>query len=602
MKSEAGYGDLLKDRGFEAFLWTQLLGAFNDNVFRMIVSIFAVHAAAGSDSGSRYLALSGAIFVIPFLLFAGYAGYLADRFSKTSVLQITKAFEIVTMLLAIPALLAGRIEWLLVILFLLAAQANFFGPAKYGILPEMLEPQQITRANGLLELTTFVAIVVGTSFGTILYEHSKNHILRMSITLLVIAIIGSLASLAIRKVPVSAPATRFHWNPFHEIVQGAGALRRRKSLAFAVAGLSWFWFVGALFQMALLLEGSEVLHVSEALVGLLVTALAGGIGIGSIVAGTLSGDHIELGLIPAGSALMGVCSIASGFSTNYLLVILCLAGVGFGGGLFAVPLNAFLQEEAALGERGRVMATNNFVNMIGVIVASGFLWLLHDHLRMNPATILLALGTTMLLGSLCVAIRMREALLRFTIGCLATALFRIRVEGREHIPATGPALLISNHVSYVDSVLVSYAVRQRTVRFLMWQPIFELPGANHLFRTLRAIPIKAGSPKSTIDGLRAARQELLRGELVAIFPEGSISLTGEANVFNRGFEKVINGTDAPLVPIHTTGLYGHPLSYKGGGPFRSWEKLWRPLVTVRVGKPLDQSVTVNELRSAVLNA
>ena len=207
LDTTSGYGPLLKDGPFEAFLWTQFLGAFNDNVFKMIVSVFAVSAAAGTNISSRNLALAGAVFVIPFLLFAGYSGQLTDRFSKTRVLQVTKSFEIVTMLLAIAALLAGRIEYLLVVLFLLATQANFFSPAKYGILPEMLGEAQLTRANGLLELTTFVAIVIGTSFGTFLFQHWQATPLRMGLALLAIAVTGSLASLGIRKVPAQpAPA------------------------------------------------------------------------------------------------------------------------------------------------------------------------------------------------------------------------------------------------------------------------------------------------------------------------------------------------------------------------------------------------------------
>jgi acyl-[acyl-carrier-protein]-phospholipid O-acyltransferase/long-chain-fatty-acid--[acyl-carrier-protein] ligase len=248
------------------------------------------------------------------------------------------------------------------------------------------------------------------------------------------------------------------------------------------------------------------------------------------------------------------------------------------------------------------MATNNFANMVGVIFASGTLWLMHDQFRLNAGLILALLGAVMLLGSFCLVIRMREATLRFALCCFASVLFRIRVEGREHIPATGAALLVSNHLSYADSVLVGYTVRQRAVRFLMWQPIFEIPVARLLFRTLRAIPIDGDSAKSTLHGLRSAREGLLRGELVAIFPEGSISPSGETGDFCGGFEKIVRGTDAPLIPIYTSGLYGHPLSYKGGGPFRSWEKLWRPVVTVRIGKPIHDPVSGNELRSAVLNA
>ena len=599
MKTRSGYIELLSDGGFEAFLWTQFLGAFNDNVYKMIVSVFAVTAAAGGAVSSRNLALAGAVFVIPFLLFAGYAGQIADKFSKTRVLQFTKSFEIIITLLGAVALIAGRMEWLLLVLFLLAAQANFFSPAKYGILPEMLDEAQISRANGLLELTTFVAIVIGTSFGTFLFGYWKNTPLRMGLTLLAIALVGSLASLRIRKVPAAGSASAFHWNPLREIVDGTRTLRGHKSLALCVWGISWFWFVGGLFQLAMLLAGTESLHVSETRIGLLATALAVGIGLGSVIAGALSGDYIELALVPLGSLLMGMFSVALGLTVNYNVALCCLVAIGFGGGLFAVPLNAFLQEKAGLTEKGRILATNNFYNMIGVIAASAVLWLLHDEVHWHAATIILALGIVMLLGSVYLVHRMPETVTRFTLCCGANLLFRIRLEGAENIPRIGGALLVSNHISYADAVLVGYTSRRRTVHFLMWQPIFDLPVANYFFRVLQAIPIGIESPKATIRALRAARSQLERGELVGIFPEGSISRTGQIEPFERGVEKVLEGTGAPVIPMHIDGLYGHPLSLKGGALFRAWEKIWRPVVTVRIGRPMHGEPSGAELRQAV---
>jgi acyl-[acyl-carrier-protein]-phospholipid O-acyltransferase/long-chain-fatty-acid--[acyl-carrier-protein] ligase len=599
--TQAGYGPLLKDGPFEAFLWTQFLGAFNDNVFKMIVSVFAVSAASGSNISSRNLALAGAVFVLPFLLFAGYSGQLTDRFSKTRVLQITKSLEILTMLLAIAALMAGRIEYLLVVLFLLATQANFFSPAKYGILPEVMTEGQLSRANGLLELTTFVAIVIGTSFGTFLFQHWQHTPLRMGLVMLAIALAGSLASLGIFKVPAAGSRELFHWNPFYEIVEGARVLRARKPLALAVYGISWFWFVGALFQLALLLLGAEVLHVSETQVGLLVAALAAGIGLGSVAAGALSGDYIELGLVPVGAALMGIFSVALGLTHNYAYAMFCLVAIGAGGGFFAVPLNAYLQEQAAPTEKGRILATNNFANMVGVILASGFLWALHDKLHWNSGIIILALGIMMIAGSALLALRMPETMIRFILWGAIMTMFRARFEGRENIPRIGPALLVSNHISYADALLVGAAIRRRTIHFLMWEPIFDVPVANYFFRVLQAIPIDESSPKGIVRALRAAREQLERGALVGIFPEGSITHSGEVERFERGFEKILHGTGAPIIPIRIDGLYGHPLSCKGGAPFRSWKKLWRPVVTVRIGTPIHRLVTGEELRQTVLS-
>ncbi len=339
----------------------------------------------------------------------------------------------------------------------------------------------------------------------------------------------------------------------------------------------------------------------ETQVGLLIAALAAGIGLGSVAAGALSGDYIELGLVPVGSALMGVFSIALGSTSNYDAAIVCLVGIGAGGGFFAVPLNAFLQEGAPPAEKGRILATNNFANMVGVIMASGFVWLLHDRFHWNSAIIILALGVLMLAASAILAVRMPLTVFRFALWCVTMMLFRVRLEGRENIPRTGPALLISNHISYADGPFVGLTIRSRNIHFLLWKPIFDAPVANYFFRLLQAIPIYERSPKAIVRALRAGRDELQRGGLVAIFPEGSISHSGEVQHFERGFEKILQGTDAPVIPIHIDGLYGHPLSCKGGAPFRSWEKLWRPRVTVRVGVPIHGPVTGDELRQAVVS-
>jgi len=600
MSNSTGYRPLLGDSRFQAFLWTQFLGAFNDNVYKMIVSILAVRIASDSSLGSRYLALAGAVFVLPFLLFAGYAGQIADRFSKTRVLQVTKSFEIVVMLIGMIALVSARIDLLLAVLFLLALQANFFSPAKYAILPEMMGEDQLSRANGLLELTTFVAIVVGTSFGTFLFARWSDQPLLMGGTLLAIAVIASLLSLHIRKVPAAGSREPFRWNPFREVIAGARDLRAQPPLAMSVLGISWFWFVGGLFQLALILAGKEVLHVSETQVGFLVTALAAGIGVGSVTAGAISGDHIELGLVPLGSLLMGLFSIPLGLTHNYTFALILLAGVGFSAGLFAVPLNAYLQEHADPKLKGRILTTNNFANMLGVILASGVLWLLHDEFGWNAGIILSAVGSVMLLGTIYIVRLLPDITVRFILWCAMVTFFRVRVQGRENIPRTGGGLLVSNHISYADSVLVGQCT-PRIPRFLMWRPIFNTPGLKFFFEVLHAIPINAESPKNTIRALREARAVIESGELVAIFPEGFITRSGETEPFQRGFERIIDGLGTPIIPMYVTGLWGHPLSTKGGGIFSSWEKLWRPIVDIKVGEPVYGPISPADLREIVLH-
>jgi acyl-[acyl-carrier-protein]-phospholipid O-acyltransferase/long-chain-fatty-acid--[acyl-carrier-protein] ligase len=590
-----GYPALLADGGFQSFLWTQFLGAFNDNVYKMMVSVAAVQIAASQQMGARYLSLAGAVFVIPFLLFAGYAGQAADHFSKTRVLQITKAFEILIMITGLVALVERNIGLLLTVLFMLAVQANFFSPAKYGILPETLEASQLTRANGLVELSTFAAVVLGTSAGAFLFARWKGEPSRMGLVLLAIAVAGSLASLRIPKVPASGSREPFHWNPFTEIWAGSKRLIEKRDLWLAVAGISYFWFVGALFQMTIILFGSESLRVSDERVGLLVTALAIGIGAGSVAAGWLSSNRIELGLVPWGAVLLGGCSLLVGSLHSMAAIGVALAGVGFGGGLFIVPLNAYLQDRADAQEKGRILATNNFFNMLGVVLASGVLSLLHDVLHWQPSHILEALGAFTLASTLCVVWLMPLETVRFVLWCTVQLLFRVRIVGAKRLPSKGGAVIVANHVSYADALLIGCAT-PRFIRFLMWQPHYEIWWLKPMCNLLRALPIPTGSPKETLRALHRAQAEVEAGRLIGIFSEGGLTRTGHVMAFERGVERIAGKTGAPIIPIYLDGLWGHWLSKK---PRAS---IWplRRAVTVYVGEPITQKITAEELRHRVM--
>ena len=303
------YRDLLKSLGFESFLWAQFLGAFNDNVYKIVVAMLAVDMASQAGGGSGYLSLTGAVFILPFLLFSGYAGHVADVFSKRTVLVATKVFEILAMSLGVFASLSGRIELMLGILGLMALHSTFFSPAKYGILPEMLPDRDLSRANGLLEISTFLAIILGTSIGSFIFAAWKDHLGVISLVLVAIAIVGTLASWGIPRVPPSNVLKAFRLNPWAEIGSGLGRLYRDKTLWFTVMGIAYFWFLGALLQMDIILFGKAVMGLDDFWVGILGTFLAIGIGVGSLAAGRLSGDKVEPGLVPLGSICMGGFSI-----------------------------------------------------------------------------------------------------------------------------------------------------------------------------------------------------------------------------------------------------------------------------------------------------
>ena len=385
-----------KRRGYHALLGllsSQFLGAFNDNVYKIVLSLLTANQALATGEGSSAIALIGAIFILPFVLFSGYAGYVADVFSKRTVLITAKCLEIVSMGLGIFAFLAGQLPLMLGVLFLMALQSTFFSPAKYGILPELLPDRDLSRANGLMEMGTFLAIILGTSIGSFLFATWNDQLERVGLVLLGLALVGSLASLTIPPVPASGSHKSFPLNPWAEIALGLKRLTHEKVLWLAALGTAYFWFLGALLQMDLILLGKEVMQLNDTQVGLLATFLAIGIGTGSLAAGRLSGDTVELGLVPLGSIGMGIFSLLlSGSASSYAQTAAMLVGLGFSGGLFIIPLQAFLQQKSGAQEKGRVLATTNFLTTVGILIASGALWLLRDFLGIQADTIIALSG------------------------------------------------------------------------------------------------------------------------------------------------------------------------------------------------------------------
>src|SRR5437867_2790558 len=397
--TNGSYRQTLARTGLQPFLWTQFLGAFNDNLFKIVVSLLAVRLAT-TGGGDRELSIISAIFILPFLLFSGYAGQFADVYSKRTVLVVTKSLEIVARSLGLVAFVIGRLEITYAVLFLIALQATFFSPAKYGILPEMLPDRDLSRANGVLEMSTFVAIVVGVACGSFMFDAWKDRLWLIGVIVVGVALAGTALSFRIPRVPASAPSGKVDLNPWREIVLGVVRLRRDRVLWLTVLGISYFWFLGSLLQTVMILFGTQVMSLSDRWVGILTTFAAIGIGVGSIAAGRLSGNKVELGLAPIGSIGMGVFAVLlSRSGHSFALASINLTLVGFFGGLFAVPLNALLQQRSGEQEKGRLMATNNFLNMLGILLASGALSLCTDVLALSADRILLVFGIVTLVSS-----------------------------------------------------------------------------------------------------------------------------------------------------------------------------------------------------------
>lgn len=594
------YTDILKNRGFFCFFCTQFLGAFNDNLYKIIVTLVALDIPAAAGGGIHYVPLIGGVFILPFLLFSGYAGYLADVRSKREVLIAVKVFEIFAMALAFLAFFIDRMEPMLAVVFLMGLHSTFFSPAKYGILPEMLAEKDLSRGNGLLEMSTFLAIILGTSLGGAIYETWQDHLGRIGLVLIAIAALGTLTSFGITKVPPSGAAKRIVLNPVTEIRDGAQILYADRPLWLTVMGISYFWFLGAFLQMVLPLLGKEILQLGETRISLLWTFAALGIGAGSLAAGRLSGDKIEPGLVPLGSLGMGAFAMVLFVTqTSFAYTACSLVFLGLFGGLFAVPLNALLQQRSGRQDKGRLIATNNVFNTLGMLLASAVLWLMEGPLQMGPDRMILAVGFLTIAATFYVIYLLPDFFVRFMLWLLTHTLYRIRVVGRENLPERGPALLVSNHVSFVDALLIG-ASMERFIRFMLLREYYEIRALNWFFRLMRSIPISATNRRDIVEALRRARQELQAGQVVCVFAEGAISRIGRVLPFKRGFEKIVDGTDVPIIPVHLDQVWGSIFSFHGGRFFWKLPKLTPHPVTVSFGKPLPSNATAQEVRQAVL--
>jgi acyl-[acyl-carrier-protein]-phospholipid O-acyltransferase / long-chain-fatty-acid--[acyl-carrier-protein] ligase len=591
------YIDTLKEPGFFAFFCTQFLGAFNDNFLKIVVSFVALDLAI--HGGPSYVEIIAFLFILPSALFSGYAGHLADVYSKRTILVAVKLFEIAIMVLAIAAFFTGHLESMLALVFLMGLHAAFFSPAKYGILPEMLPDKDLSRGNGLLEMSTFMAIILGTSVGSAIFAVWKHNLPLIGLLMLAIAVLGALTSFGIARVPPSGATKLLQLNPFGEIVDGLRRLRRDRPLWSTVIGISYFWFLGALVQINMLFFGKELLQLDEFHIGLLGTFLAIGIGIGSLAAGRLSGDHIELGLVPLGSVAIGIFLGLVAFSaSSYLHTAVALIGLGFSAGLFAVPLNAYLQQRAGREEKGQLIATNNFMNTIGMILAAAIHWLLATPLRLTPDTIILLIGLLTLGGTVAILFILPDYFVRFILWLFTHSLYRIKIVGAENMPLKGPALLVSNHVSFVDAFMVGGSL-PRLVRFMLHREYYDLRGLNWFFRLMHSIPVSANNRRDIVQSLKHARNELDKGHVVCIFAEGSITRTGRLLPFKRGFEKIVEGTKVPIIPVHLDQLWGSIFSFKDGRFFWKWPKQLFYPVTVSFGPPMPSNSTVSEVRGAV---
>jgi len=586
--------------GFWSLIATQFQGAFNDNGLKFLILFLIIGTNMTPDEQESKVLWVGALFAVPFILFSMTGGYLADRYSKRAVTIGTKIFEIGVMLFAIAGFAVHSMPMSLAALFLASTQGALFGPSKYGLLPEILPENKLSWGNGVIELGTFLAAIVGTVVAGQLPELFRTRQEYSGVFFLACSVIGLVTSLGITRLPAADPAKKFQVNFLGDLWTNGKRIAEDRTLWLAVIGNTYFFFLAALLQFDIVFYGHDVLRVPSSKGSLLQAAIAIGIGLGSLAAGYLSGGKIEYGLIPLGGAgitTFGFLLSAPGLSFTTVLVF--LAALGFFGGFFIVPISALLQHRPEEQHRGGVLASANLLSFVGILAASIVYYICKHYLHLGPAGIFFwaSFGT---LGALIYVLwLLPDSLLRLLLWIAAHTLYRLDMKGQENMPARGGVLLTPNHTSWVDAILLM-AATDRPIRFVMFKGVYENPVIKPFAKMLKIIPIASDQgPREMIHSLREASEALRNGEVVCIFPEGEITRIGQMLPFRRGFERIIKGIDVPIIPVNIDGIWGSIFSFSGGHFLWKWPRTIPYPVRITFGAPLPATSSASDVRQAV---
>jgi len=604
--AEASQFKLLGTRRFLPFFLTQFLGAFNDNLFRNAVIVSLTFGAAASSNAGVLANVSQGLFILPFFLFSALSGQLADKYEKSRLIRQTRLAEVVLMCCGAAALYIGQVSILLGVIFLLGVLATIFGPLKYSLMPQHLRQSELVGGNALVDAGTFIAILVGTIAGGLLAPEStakattgSDAHLAAAVTMVVVAVTMYLCSRAIPRAAATDPALKINFNPVTSTWEVIRFAAKTRAIFLSLLGISWFWLVGALILAQLPAYARDVIGGDKTVYTLLLAAFSIGTAVGSLACERLSGHKVEIGLVPLGSIGMTVCLLdlyfehpgmhAAGaaiiswkefLSAGGWDIALDCALIGLFGGLFIVPLYALILQRSAESHRARIIACNNIMNA-GFMVAAALLaivWL--EVLRFTiPQLFILAAVLNAIVATYIYTL-VPEFLMRFLSWVLVNIMYRIKVRGLENIPETGPVLIVCNHVSFMDPLVIGGSVR-RPVRFVMDHNIFNVPVLSFIFRTARAIPIAPAheDPAALQKAFDQIDAELADGEIVCIFPEGKLTKHGELNEFKKGVEKILERRPVPVVPMALRGLYGSFFSRHDGKapmskpPRRFWSRI-----------------------------
>ena len=600
---------LLKQRRFLPFFSTQFFGAFNDNVFRngMVTLItFQSVTIAGMDH-TAIANVAAALFILPFFLFSATAGQFAEKYEKSMLMRRIKMLEIVLMTIAAIALTSHNYGILLLVLFLMGCQSTLFGPVKYAYLPQHLQAHELVGGNALVESGTYVAIILGLIIGNVAVSVDQNAEVLLACCLVGFAVVGYLVS---RKIPTTKavdPELEFNWNAWTETWRIVNFAREEKSVFLSILGISWFWFFGSALTIQTPAYTLDILQGNEVVTTLLLVAFALGVGFGSLLCERMSGHRIELGLVPFGSIGMTVFAIDLYFAhpiayttsvasvgeflgrEGSVRILFDLAMLGAFGGVYSVPLYALIQKRSRRKHLSRIIAANNIINSLFIVVAAILSTALLT-VGLSIPELFLVVAALNALVAIYIYSLLPEFLMRFLAWIVINVVYRIRSTGHENIPAEGPAIVVCNHVSFMDPLILGGSVT-RPMRFVMYYKIFNIPLLSFLFRHAKAIPIASASEDGEImrQAFEQVDAELAAGNVVCIFPEGGLTPNGEVQRFRPGIEKILERRPVPVIPASLGRLWGSWFSRNKSGGINKLPGRLFARVPVNFGEPVAAS-------------
>ncbi|MDP3813953.1 MFS transporter [Pseudomonas sp.] len=606
---------LLGKKRFLPFFLTQLLGAFNDNIFKQsLILAILFKLNLGTDKG-LLVNLCAMLFILPFFLFSALGGQFGEKFAKDSLIRVIKFAEIIIMLVGATGVLLGNLPLMLLVLFAMGTHSSLFGPVKYSILPQHLQEQELVGGNALVEMGTFLAILAGT-IGAGMMMASSAYASWVASSIVLVALLGYLASRGIPRAAAAMPELKLDWNILRQswLIMKLG-LGQRPAVSRSLVGNSWFWFLGAVYLTQIPAYAKEWLYGDESVVTLILTVFSLGIGLGSMLCERMSGHKVEVGLVPFGSMGLTLFGIllwwhSGGFpqaavAHDWLAVLShgqawwilgSIMGIGLFGGFYIVPLYALIQSRTVEHERARVIAANNILNALFMVISALASILFLSLAKLSIPQLFLVISLMNIAVNSYIFKIVPEFSMRFLIWLLSHSMYRVEHKGLEAIPDEGAAVLVCNHVSFVDALLIGGAVR-RPVRFVMYYKIYNLPVLNFIFRTAGTVPIAGRNEDLLIyDAAFKKIAEYLRGgEVVCLFPEGKLTSDGELNEFKSGIERIIAENPVPVIPMALQGLWG---SFFSRDPHKGlFKRLWSRIQLV-AGQPLAAEVAKRELLQA----